>query len=73
MIELYISPDKSTHQTLKERLEDMALARKVYESTSHQTPRIQDGKKSCKGFAEVMNYLDELEAFRVEWYRCHCD
>ena len=73
MIELHISPKIDCHLQLKERLEDMSLARKVIESEETKIAILTEGDKQYYGCEQIELFLAEYETFKKRWYECRCD
>ena len=73
MIELQISPNIDCHLHLKERLEEMSLARKVIESKKTKIPLLKEGGEIYTGCKEINFFLDKYESIVEKWYECRCD
>ena len=73
MIELHISPKIECHVRLKDRLEEMSLARKVIESEQTKIPLLKQGTESYKGCDDINSFLIGFESFVEQWYECRCD
>ena len=63
MIELQISPKIDCHLRLKERLEEMSLARKVIESKKTKIPLLKEGSETYVGCEDINSYLNRFEFF----------
>lgn len=73
MIELYISPDISSHLLLKERVEDSHIALRIINHNSYVNPRLIEGKKTYKGINSINVFLDEFETIMQKWHAAKCD
>jgi len=73
MIELEISNADHAHLKIRDRLENMAVARKVIFSDQIQTPILRHNLNTFKGLTAIENYLDEFQHFHKQWYQCLCD
>jgi hypothetical protein len=73
MIELRISPNIECHLLLKERLEEMSLARRIIESPKTKIPLLKEGGEAYKGCEGINSFLIKYESFVEQWYECRCD
>lgn len=73
MIELQISPNIDCHLHLKERLEEMSLARKVIESKETKIPLLKEGSETYTGCEDINSFLNQYESVVAKWYECTCD
>lgn len=73
MIHLTISDKDPKQLQLKERLDDLSLARKIDMDAAATQPVLVHDKESYTGIEDITNYLDEMEAYMRNWYACRCD
>ena len=73
MIELQISSKIECHLNLKERLEEMSLARKVIESAKIKIPLLKEGSEIYEGCENINSFLSKYDTFVDQWYEDRCD
>ena len=62
-----------SHLILKDRLEEMSLARQIIESSKVKIPVLKEDDNIYYGFTAINDYLDQSKLFIDKWYECRCD
>lgn len=73
MLILTISPDKQEHLSLVTRIEELSLAKKIIHDTGIQEAILIEDDEKRIGVKNILDYLNKMEGFMVDWYNCKCD
>ena len=73
MIELYVSPNISSHTLLKERVEDSHIALRIINDNSYVNPKLIEGEITYKGIHSINVFLDDFESLMWKWHAPKCD
>ena len=73
MLVLTIAPENPTHIELKTRIEELSLSKKVIEKIGLAVTTLVEDNEKRKGIRPILDYLDNMEGFMLQWYECKCD
>ena len=73
MIMLSINPCDVQQTLLEDRIEAIALARKVHYDHKLEQAQLSHTGHTYSGVEAIEKYLAELEGLLSQWYECRCD
>ncbi|MBD0404267.1 hypothetical protein [Flammeovirga sp. EKP202] len=73
MLLLKINPTRKEDLLIKQKLDEMFLAKKVEIIDTLEVPIILQGKEEYKGKERIQQFFEELKVLYNGWYEDRCD
>ncbi|WP_044204842.1 hypothetical protein [Flammeovirga sp. OC4] len=73
MLLLKINPTRKEDLLIKQKLDEMFLAKKVEIMDTLEVPIILQGKEEYKGKERIQQFFEELKVLYNGWYEDRCD
>ena len=73
MLTLKINPNRKQDLIIKQKLDEMFLAKQLTEQEDLKEPEISHGGELYKGYKRIETFFIELQKLYDGWYEDRCD